>query len=127
MPREMRRYLAYNGWHFNKKAYDFAASLMRKSEGGVTKNVKPYTKEEVDSMLSNNGIEVKEKGGWDYVFAATMCRADYFGSSIEDEYHMCLYIKDTCDDVDAGDGTTMRRWFATMTANGVGVPWDEIL
>jgi len=47
-----------------------------------------------------------------------MCKADYYGSSITDEKHFVLYIKDTIDDEDAGDGTTMRRWYATMVANG---------
>lgn len=50
-----------------------------------------------------------------------MCKADYYGSSITDEKHFALYIKDTIDDEDAGDGTTMRRWYATMVANGTMV------
>ena len=28
---------------------------------------------------------------------------------------------------DAGDGTTMRRWYATMVANGVMVDWEEFI
>lgn len=38
-----------------------------------------------------------------------------------------LYIKDTIDDEDAGDGTTMRRWYATMVANGMMVDWEDVL
>ena len=41
--------------------------------------------------------------------------------------HVALYIKDTIDDEDAADGTTMRRWYATMVANGVMVDWDDSL
>lgn len=56
-----------------------------------------------------------------------MCKADYYGSSISDEKHFALYIKDTIDDEDAGDGTTMRRWYATMVANGMMVDWEDVL
>lgn len=38
-----------------------------------------------------------------------------------------LSIKDTIDDEDAGDGTTMRRWYATMVANGMMVDWEDVL
>ena len=53
--------------------------------------------------------------------------ADYYGSSITDERHFALYIKDTIDDEDAGDGTTMRRWYATMVANGTMVDWEDVI
>ena len=46
---------------------------------------------------------------YDYVFVATMCKADYLGSSIKDENHLVLYVKDTIDDVDASNETTFRR------------------
>ena len=36
-------------------------------------------------------------------------------------------IKDTKEDEDAGDGTTMRRWYATMIANGVMNDWEEFI
>lgn len=63
----------------------------------------------------------------DYVFVGNMCKADYYGSSITDERHFALYIKDTIDDEDAGDGTTMRRWYATMVANGTMVDWEDVI
>lgn len=28
---------------------------------------------------------------------------------------------------DAGDGTTMRRWYATMVANGTMVDWEDVI
>lgn len=122
----MRRYLQYNGWHFNRKAYEFAASIMRKRGTDSRKiRIEVLKKENVDEILSANGIQVENKGNYDYVYVAMMCKADYFGSSIEDDIHMALFIKDTCDDIDAPDGTTMRRWYATMVAAGVSVPWEE--
>ena len=63
MPRDMRRYLQYNGWHFNKKAYDFAVSLMRKrGSDGKKLKVEPLKKEDVDNILNAHGVSVDNKG-----------------------------------------------------------------
>ena len=86
-----------------------------------------YTKQEVDNILTNHNIYVSNKIMYDYVYVATMCKADYLGSSIKDENHLALYIKDTIDDVDASNETTFRRWLATMIGNGMPIDWDELL
>lgn len=129
MPRDMRKYLSNNGWHFNKKACDFAVSLMKKENPSTKKKekIEPYTKEQVDEMLKKYNIVLENNVGYDYVFVANMCKADYLKSSITDEHHLALYVKDTIDDIDAGDGVTMRRWYSTMVANGEMVDWEEIL
>lgn len=90
------------------------------------KHIVPYTKEEVDNLLKDYDIELKNKIMYDYVFAATMCKADYLGSSIEDEHHLIKYVKDTIDDIDASSETTFRRWIATMIGNGIPIDWYEI-
>lgn len=71
-------------------------------------------------------VKLKNKVMYDYVFAATMCKADYLGNSITDEEHLAKYVKDTVDDVDASDETTFRRWVATMIGNGSPIDWYEI-
>lgn len=123
LPKAMRRYLMHNGWHFNKSLCDFAVSLMRKNG----KRLEPISKENVDKLLDLYKVQINNKIGYDYVFVANMCKADYFGSSIVDDKHVALYIKDTLDDEDAADGTTMRRWYATMVANGITIDWDDSL
>lgn len=129
MPMEMKRYLRHNGWHFNKKACDFAVKLMKKENPSTKKveKIEPYSKEQVDELLKKHNITLDNNSGYDYVFAANMGKADYLKSSIPDEQHLALYVKDVIDDVDAGDGVTMRRWYATMVANGDLVEWDEIV
>ena len=129
MPKDMRRYLQNNGWHFSKKACAWAVSLMKKENPTTKKKeaIEPYTKEQVDEMLKKYNITLENNVGYDYVFVANMGKADYLKSSIADEQHLALYVKDVIDDVDAGDGVTMRRWFATMVANGEIVEWDEFL
>ena len=77
--------------------------------------------------MSNRISKIANKIMYDYVYVATMCKADYLGSSIKDENHLALYIKDTIDDVDASNETTFRRWLATMIGNGIPIDWDEII
>ena len=123
LPKAMRKYLMHNGWHFNKSLCDFAVSLMTKRG----KPLEPLSKETVDKLLEINKVRLDNNVGYDYVFVANMCKADYYGSSITDDRHVALFIKDTIDDEDAADGTTLRRWYATMVANGVMVNWDDSL
>lgn len=129
IPREMRNYLKYNGWHFNKKACDFAVGLMRKKNTatGKSEKVEPLTKEQVDAMLTKYGVTLENNVDYDYVYVANMGKADLFKSSITDEQHLAMYIKDVIDDYDAGDGEVMREWDAKMTARGIPVEWDEIV
>ena len=123
MPKYMRKYLQHYGWHFNKALCDYAISLMKK--GG--KKLEPLTKEYVDKVLQQNNITLSKNVGCDYIFVANMCKADYYGSSIIDEKHFALYIKDTIDDEDAGHATTMRRWYATKIANGIMIDWEDFI
>ena len=61
------------------------------------------------TILTTHNVYVSNKIMYDYVFVATMCKADYLGSSIKDENYLALYVKDTIDDVDASNETTFRR------------------
>lgn len=129
MPREMRTYLQHNGWHFNKKACMYAVGMMKKKSpaSGKLEKIEPYTKEQVEDMLKKHNVTIDDTSNYDFVFVANMGKSDYLKSSIPDEQHLALYVKDVLDDPDAGDGVTMRRWYATMVANGTGVDWEDIL
>lgn len=129
MPADMKKYISNYGWHFNKRAYEYAVKYMYKASNVFNKKeaVKAYSKEDVDKLLEANGISLKTKIMHDYVYVATMCKADYLGSSIDDEKHLAMFVKDTIDDVDASNETTFRRWVATMVGNGIPVDWSEIV
>lgn len=129
IPKSMRNYLSHYGWHFSKNACSYATKMMKK-ENPVTKKlekIEPYTKDQVDEMLKKYNIALEDTGGYDYIFVANMGKADYLKSSIPDEQHLALYVKDVLGDPDAGDGVTMRRWYATMVANGEVVDWEEMM
>jgi len=56
-----------------------------------------------------------------------MCKADFFGSSIIDDKHLALYVKDVIDDVDAPDGLVFNRWYADMSYMGIAINWEDML
>lgn len=128
MPVSMKRYISNFGWHFNKKAYEYATKFMYKINNNTKQKeyIVPYTKEQIDDLLNQYNININNKILHDYVYIASMCKADYFGSSITNEEQLLLFIKDTVDDADASDETTFRRWIATMIGNGTPIDWDEI-
>ena len=97
-PSGMKEYLAQNGWHFSKKMFEWVSSMMYKKEpNGRKVKVQILSKENVDELLKRYGITLENKFGYDYVFAANMCKADYLGSSVPDEQHLALFVKDYVD------------------------------
>lgn len=124
MPSGMQDYLAYYGWHFNKKLCEFAITKMRK-QGDV--QIIPYTKEQIDQLLKTHRIDIKKAQGYDTVFVANMAKADYMGSSITDELHLLKFIRDYIDDPDGYDGLPMTRFYADVIGKGVVIDWEDML
>lgn len=129
IPEEMKKYLAHNGWHFNKKACDFAVGIMKKKNTatGKMEKLEPLTKEQVDAMLTRFGITLENNVGYDYIYVANKGKHILLKSSVADEQHLALYVKDVIDDSQIGDGEIMRKWDAEMTSRGIPVQWDDIL
>lgn len=129
IPREMRAYLRNNGRHFNKKACELAVRNMRKYNETTRRleRIEPLDKTTVDELLKNNGITLDDARGYDYVYVANMCKADFYGTAVEDERHMALYIKCVIDDADAVGGMTFNRWLADCDTKGISIDWEELL
>ena len=104
-PKSMKRYLKYYGEHFNKKLCDFAVSKMKHGKTSIPK-------EKVDEILSRYSIDLKHNELYDYVYVYNMGNNDFLGSSIIDERHLALYVKDVIDDEDGYDGIVFNRWYA---------------
>lgn len=128
-PDDMVSYLSNYGWHFNKKACDFAVSKMKKksSATGKMESIDPWNKEQVEEVLKKSSIMLENSNLYDFVYVANMCRADFYKSSIPDEMHLAMYVKDVIDDPDASDGFIFRRWYSDMRGKGEGIPWEELL
>jgi hypothetical protein len=106
-PVSMKRYLRYYGEHFNKKLCEFAVSKMKHGKS-------PISKEKVEELLSRNNIKLENNELYDFVYVLNMGNNDFMGSSIEDDKHLALYVKDVIDDKDGYDGIIFNRWYADM-------------
>lgn len=129
IPNEMRVYLRNNGRHFNRKACEFAVSKMRKwnEASRLFERIEPLNKEQVDELLKTNGVQLSHEDGYDHVYIANMCRADFFGTAIDDERHLALYVKCVVEDADAVSGMIFNRWLADCDTKGLVIDWEELL
>lgn len=128
LPSGMEDYLSVYGWHFSKKMCNWATSNMYKKTVSGSKNfIMPMTKESVDEILKRYSISLEHKIGYDYVFVANMCMADYMGSSIEDERHMALFVKDYVDDPDGYEELPFTRFYADCIGSGTPINWEDMI
>lgn len=123
-PTDKDIYIAENGWHFNKKACDYAVQYLKGKDG---KRIKPLSKEEVDAMLAKYGLKLEKNRGWDYVYAANMAKSDMEGSPLSDEKSQAMYVKILIDDPDAADGEIMACWYVKMIFRREPVDWGMFL
>lgn len=127
-PEAYREYRRLHGPHFNQKLCAFAVSRMKRADDkGNEQPIKPMEREEVDRILTDYDIRLEHQAGYDHVFAANMCKADYLGDSVPDMAHLAKYVKNVIDDPDGYDGIVFCRWFCDMCHKRVEIPWNEML
>lgn len=129
MPMEMKAYLRNNGFSFSKKACEFAVGLLRKENPATKKEekIEPWTKDQVEDLLKKHNIVLENNVGYNHVYAANMLKADKFKSSIPDEQHLAMGVKDIIDDVDASPRLLFKQWVTHMDDSGIPIDWEEIL
>lgn len=128
-PKAMRAYLSHFGWHFNKKACEMAVREMRKLNPatGKKERIEAMSKDKAEELLSKYNVKLEHNHGYDFVYVLNMGLADYYKSSITDEQHLALYVKDVIDDPDNEGGNVFRKWYADCIAKGEPVEWEDIL
>lgn len=119
-PASMKKYLKYYGEHFNKKLCEFAVSKMNHGK-------QPVLKEKIDEILTKHGVKLEYNELYDYVYVYNMGNNDFMGSSIVDEKHLALYVKDVIDDKDGYDGIVFNRWYADTVIQGIPIEWEDML
>lgn len=112
------------GCHFNKKLYEWAVSMMRDRNGN---KISPKTKEQVTEFLRTYGITLKRDKGYDAAYVHAMAMADYYGSSITDDGHLALFVKDFLDDPDGTDSKAFDHFVVDCRAKGEPIFWDEMM
>lgn len=114
-PEGFVNYLQYYGQHFNKKLCDFACKQMNKKE---------YSKDKLDTLLQSYNIELPNAKLHDAVYIANWCVNTLYGSSIADEKHLILFIKDLFN---KESDLIFNRWYADMAKQGIPIEWEDMI
>ena len=126
----MEDYLEDYGFHFNKRLFEFAMQLIEDAVKNDKNNVRPFTpwdKQKTTDFLKANGVSLKNDMGHDAAYVLNMARADYFGSSIIDDLHLALFVKDYLDDKDGSPTRAFDEFYIKTVALGIPIFWDEML
>jgi hypothetical protein len=124
VPENMKAYLSNYGFNFSKKMCQWAVSMMKTKEGNIT----PITKEKLDELLKRYNVTLEKDNGYNAVYAVNMARADYMGSSIQNEQMLALFVKDYIDDPDyPSTEKAFRHFFADMMGMGRVINWADML
>jgi hypothetical protein len=83
--------------------------------------------DELKALLEKHKIELDPKDLYNAVYVASMVKADYWGSSIEDEEHLAKYVEDVLCDVDAVEGQTFARFVSDCSIKGIPIYWDRMI
>ena len=125
LPEGMDAYLAAHGHHFSKPMLHWAVGMMRSRNG---ERIAVPEKSKLDEILAKNGISIENnKGYYDGVYLFAMGKSDFLGSSIPDEAHLALYVKDILDDPDGSPTRAFDEFYAKTVALGVDIPWDDLI
>ena len=124
-PEGMETYLEFNGWHFNKKMCQWAVSRMYKMDGDKKESIQPYTMDSLKALKEKTRVEFDLT--YDAVYIANMCKADFLGSSIQNETQLVMYVKDVIEDPDGYDGMPFTRFYADCIGSGTSIPWSDLL
>lgn len=129
VPEDMEQYLSYYGMHFNKNLCEFAVGKMKREDKttGMMKKITPVTLDELKTMLEKHKVNIETNNIYDALYLANMVKADFWGSSIEDEAHMAKYIYDVLCDPDGYDGIVFCRFLADCSANGTIIFWEQMV
>ena len=123
----MEEYLSSYGWHFSKKMFEWATSKMYKIERGTKKYIDVIDKEQLERLLKIYDIKLDCTFEYDCLYVVNMAKADFFGSSIQEERNLLLYVKDYTEDPDGYEGLPFTRFYADCIGSGVAIPWEDVI
>ena len=124
MPKEMSAYLSNYGKHFSKRMYEWAVSMMYKSDGG---RITPLSKQDFQNKLNQYGIKLENDTMYDGMYVYSMAQADFYGSTLTNEQQLMRFVKDYVDDPDAVDGFIFNRFYADCCLKGEPIDWIGLM
>ena len=125
LPAGMEAYLSHHGHHFSKPMLEWAASLMEDRRGN--KVSVPEKKEFDEKMRSYSQKLQRNEGYYDGIYVWCMATSDYLGSSVIDEQHLAMFVKDYIDDIDGNPTRAFDEFTMNCQAKGVDIPWEDII
>ena len=120
----MEQYLEQYGRHFNKRLFEFAVSKMEDRAGN---KVEMMDKEKVNEFLLSNGVKLQNDIGHDAAWVLHMKKSDCYGSSLADNLHLALSVKDFLDDKDGYPTKAFDHFLSDCIGKGEPIFWDEML
>ena len=124
-PAGMDAYLASHGHHFSRPMLEWAVSMMKDRNG---KSLKLIDKKEYDTLMRDYGqVLSRTEGFYDGVYVWMMAKSDYYGSSIVDEQHLAMFVKNYIDDPDGNPYRAFDEFMINCTAKGVDIPWEDMI
>lgn len=114
-PKAFINYLRYYGPHFNKKLCKFACKKLNKCD---------YTKEKLEDLLKTYKVELDEEALYDALYIINWAKSIFYGSSISDEKHLVLFIKDM---LEKEKHLIFNRWYADSAKQGISVEWEDMI
>lgn len=129
-PPAMKAYLRNYGFNFSKKACEYAVSLMKKADtsSGIARMIPitPWNKEKVAECFKKNGVMLESELNYNHVYLFNMATADY-PKSLTDERAICMFVKESAEDVDSNPDNIFRKWIISMDGNGIPIFWEDLL
>jgi hypothetical protein len=123
-PSGYAEYMATYGGHFSKTMCEWAVGMMRDE---TDKKIEPWTKEQVEDMLTRYGVTLENDKGYDKVYVANMCKADFYEDSVPDEAHVARYVKNLLDDPDGYDELVFNRFMMDCMGKNIPIIWEDML
>ena len=106
LPSGMEKYLAEHGWNFSKKLCEYAVSKMKDRNGN---KIHPYDKDQVEALMKQFNVELKNDVEYNKVYVLNMVRADYI------------------DDVDGSPTRALDEYYAKCIACGTPFSWEDYI
>lgn len=119
---DKEKYIDKYGLHFNEKLYKFALSLM--CHANKTTNL---TEDQILAMLERFKISLRLNHPYDVYYVANMSYHDFYKSSLKDEEHLALFMKDYLEDEDGYKGLPFCRWLTDMEYKSIEINWKDML
>ena len=125
LPAGMSEYLSSHGHHFSKPMLEWAVSLMKDRKGNKGTVME---KKNLDELFKAYNVTLeRNEGYYDASYVWSMAKSDYLGSSISDEAHLVLFVKDYMDDIDGNETRAFDEFYANCVAKGVDIPWLDLI